>query len=142
MTLAVWPGEATRWIALRLGPGEDLRGGIEEAFAEAPEQAGFVAACVGSASRLALRHAGADEASVTEGCYEVVALSGTLSVDGVHLHLAASRPDGTVTAGHLVAGTIVRTTAELVIGLVGGVRFTRPLDPETGYAELTVEAER
>ena len=141
-TSIAWPAEAGRFLALRLRPGDDLRAGLERAFAEAPERAGFVAASVGSLSRLALRHAGRDEASAVEGCFELVGLSGTLSVDGPHLHLLASDPDGRVVGGHLLPGCTVRTTVEVVIGLVRGVRFTRPRDDDTGYAELAFDRDR
>ena len=135
-TSIAWPAAATRFLALRLRPGDDLRIDLERAFEAAPERAGFVAASVGSLSRLALRHAGRDEADVVEGCFELVGLSGTLSVDGPHLHLLASDPDGRVVGGHVLPGCTVRTTAEIVLGLAGGVRFTRPVDGATGYAEL------
>ena len=138
-TSVAWPAAATRFLALRLRPGDDLRGELERAFAEAPERAGFVAASVGSLSRLALRHAGRDGADVVEGCFELVGLSGTLSVDGPHLHLLASDPEGGVVGGHLLPGCTVRTTAEIVIALAHGVRFARATDAETGCAELTFD---
>ena len=135
-TSIAWPAEAGRFLALRLRPGDDLRAGLERAFAAAPERAGFVAASVGSLSRLVLRHAGRDGPTPLEGCFELVGLSGTLSVDGPHLHVLASDPDGRVVGGHLLPGCTVRTTAEIVIGLARGVRFTRPTDAGTGHAEL------
>ncbi|MBL9059102.1 MAG: DUF296 domain-containing protein, partial [Mangrovicoccus sp.] len=67
---------------------------------------------------------------------EIVALSGTLSRDGVHLHLAVADATGAMTGGHLLAGSLVRTTAELVLALAAEVVFHRPLDPATGYPEL------
>ena len=137
-----WPADASRFLALRLRPGDDLRAGLERAFAEAPERAGFVAASVGSLSRLALRHAGRDEPCLVDGCFELVGLSGTLSVDGPHLHLLASDRDGRVVGGHLLPGCVVRTTAEVVIGLARGVRFARPVDDGTGYAELAFDRDR
>jgi hypothetical protein len=36
---------------------------------------------------------------------------------------------------------MVRTTAELVIGLLPEWRFRRELDPATGYAELEIKAQ-
>jgi uncharacterized protein len=45
---------------------------------------------------------------------------------------------GAVIGGHLCAGSLVRTTAELVIGLLAEWRFCRELDPATGYAELQI----
>jgi uncharacterized protein len=35
----------------------------------------------------------------------------------------------------------VRTTAELVVGLLTEWRFSRELDPATGYAELAITAQ-
>jgi predicted DNA-binding protein with PD1-like motif len=43
-----------------------------------------------------------------------------------------------VIGGHLCAGSLVRTTAELVIGLLPEWRFHRELDPATGYPELQI----
>ena len=41
--------------------------------------------------------------------------------------------------GHLVEGCLVHTTAELVVGEAVGLVFSRPLDPATGYGELSIE---
>lgn len=135
---AGWPGGATRFLALRLLPGEDLRAALEAAFAAAPERAGFVCAAVGSLTRATLRLAGAEGASLVEGPLEIVALSGTLAPEGPHLHLAVADARGRVSGGHLLAGSPVRTTCELVIGLTDAVRFTRRSDTRTGYAELFI----
>ena len=48
---------------------------------------------------------------------------------------------GTVIGGHLCAGARVRTTAELVIGLLPEWQFSRKLDLDTGYAELQIKAQ-
>jgi predicted DNA-binding protein with PD1-like motif len=40
-----------------------------------------------------------------------------------------------VIGGHLCPGSLVRTTAELVIGLLKEWQFRRELDPATGYAQ-------
>ena len=133
---AAWPAEATRFLALRLSPGDDLREGLTAAFDAEPEPSGFVVACVGSLSVAALRFAGLDEASVAEGAFEIVALSGTFSPDGCHLHAGLSDAEGRMIGGHVLPGCIVRTTAEVVIGLTGAVRFARTRDVATGYPEL------
>lgn len=138
MNHAAWPAAASRFLVLRLGPGADLREGLEAAFAAEPERAGFIAACVGSLSVARLRYAGRDAASVTEAAFEVVSLSGTLSADGVHLHAGLSDAAGRMIGGHVLAGCRVQTTAEIVLGLTDAVSFTRPVDPATGYAELSV----
>ena len=133
-----WPTAATRHAAFRLRPGEDLRGGIEAAFARLRARAGFVVAAVGSLSGTMLRHAAADDGSFRPGPLEIVALSGTLGPVGPHLHLAVAGADGSMTGGHLLHGCEVRTTAEIVLGLTDAVAFERPVDSETGYHELAI----
>ncbi|MDF0601881.1 DUF296 domain-containing protein [Psychromarinibacter sp. C21-152] len=133
---ASWPAAATRFVALRLQPGDDLRRALEAAFAAAPETAGFVAACIGSLTGARLRPAGRDDPLAVPGPLEIVALSGTLSAEGPHLHLAVSDAEGRMTGGHLLPGCTVRTTAEIVLGLTSAVAFRRADDPRTGYKEL------
>ncbi len=131
-----WPAAATRFVALRLRPGMDLRAALT-AFAEAqPEEAGFIAACVGSLERAQVRPAGQHRGLRVDGPLEIVGLSGTFSRDGPHLHVAVADGSGAMRGGHLLEGCPVRTTAEVVIGFVSGVTFQRRLDTGTGYLEL------
>jgi predicted DNA-binding protein with PD1-like motif len=102
------------------------------------ELAGCVISAVGSLSLAQLRLAGATEARAIHGELEILSLSGTLSPDGAHLHIAIADSSGTVIGGHLCAGSLVRTTGELVIGLLPEWRFRRELDPATGYVELRI----
>jgi len=125
-------------VPLRLKPGDDLRRTLEAWLGEQQEQAGCVISAVGSLSLAQLRLAGATQATAIHGELEIVSLSGTLSPDGIHLHIAIANSSGTVIGGHLCAGSLVRTTAELVIGLLPEWRFRRELDPVTGYTELQI----
>jgi len=84
----------------------------------------------------ALRPAGREDPLVLGLPLEIVALSGTLSGDGVHLHMAVSDATGAMTGGHLPPGCSIRTTAELVLGLAASVAFRRLPDPATGFPEL------
>jgi hypothetical protein len=43
---------------------------------------------------------------------------------------------GAVFGGHLVAGSVIRTTAEIVIGIAPDWQLKRDMDTETGYREL------
>jgi len=125
-------------VPLRLQPGDDLRGAQEAWMGEQQAQAGCVISAVGSLSVAQLRLAGASETTTIYGGLEIISLSGTLSPDGAHLHIAIADSSGAVIGGHLCAGSVVRTTAELVIGLLPEWRFQRELDPATGYAELRI----
>ena len=125
-------------VPLRLQPGDDLRRALEAWMGQQQEQAGCLISAVGSLSLVQLRFAGAAEATAIRGDLEILSLSGTLSPDGAHLHIAVSGSSGTVIGGHLCAGSLVRTTAELVIGLLPEWQFRRELDPVTGHAELRI----
>jgi predicted DNA-binding protein with PD1-like motif len=125
-------------VPLRLQPDADLRQALEAWMGEQQEQAGCVISAAGSLSVAQLRFAGAAEATVIHGELEILSLSGTLSPDGAHLHIAVAASSGTVIGSHLCAGSLVRTTAELVIGLLPDWRFNRELDPATGYPELRI----
>lgn len=78
---------------------------------------------IGSSSLAQLRFAGAIEATAIHGALEILNLSGTLSPDGPHLHVAVADSKGAV------------------IGLLPDWRFSRELDPATGYAELAIKAQ-
>ncbi len=128
-------------VPLRLQPGDDLRQTLEAWMGEQQEQAGCVISAVGSLSLAQLRFAGATDATVIRGDLEILSLAGTLSPDGAHLHIAIAGSSGAVIGGHLCAGSLVRTTAELVIGLLPEWQFSRKLDLATGYAELQIKAQ-
>ena len=125
-------------VPLRLHPGEDLRRALETWMGEQQQQAGCMISAVGSLSVAQLRLAGASETTTICGELEIISLSGTLSPSCAHLHIAIADSSGAVIGGHLCPGSLVRTTAELVIGLLPEWRFQRELDPATGYAELRI----
>ena len=125
-------------VPLRLQPGDDLRQALESWMGEQEEQAGCVISGIGSLSVAELRFAGAAAATTIRGDLEILSLSGTLSADGAHLHIAIADSSAAVIGGHLCSGSLVRTTAELVVALLPEWRFSRELDPATGYAELRI----
>jgi predicted DNA-binding protein with PD1-like motif len=124
--------------ALRLHPGQDLKQCLVAFSQEQGLRAGFILTCVGSLTQAALRLAARPETTLYQDSFEIVSLTGTLCRDGVHLLISVSDGRGQTLGGHLQDGNLVRTTAELVIGELSGLAFSRPLDPETGYDELVV----
>ena len=123
--------------ARRLQPGDDLRSALEELQLTAGGAA--ILTCVGSLSKTQLRMAGTKHIWLSEEPVEIVSLVGTLSRDGVHLHLSVSLPTGEVIGGHLMSGTLVRTTAEIVVAHLGGAKLVRRPDLATGFKELCFE---
>lgn len=126
--------------AVRLHPGDDLKVNLDGFAKQAGLEAACVLTCVGSLSQARLRLAGQDDLTYfPAGPFEIVALVGTFSVDGSHLHIALSDQQGKMLGGHLVEGCLIYTTAEIILGELKNTRFRRPLDPQTGYDELVVE---
>ncbi|PHX67704.1 MAG: DNA-binding protein [Cyanobium sp. Baikal-G2] len=128
-------------VPLRMQPGDDLRQALETWMGEQEEQAGCVISAIGSLSMVQLRFAGAAAATTIHGELEILSLSGTLSADGAHLHIAIADSSGAVIGGHLCPDSLVRTTAELVLGLLPEWRFSRELDPATKFAELQINSQ-
>ena len=128
-----------RTLAFRLRPGDDLLEGILAATRAAELEAPIILTCVGSLSRAALRMAGVAGTTLIDGTFEIVSLVGTVSPDGPHVHASISDETGAMTGGHLMAGSIVRTTAEVVIGELEDVRLRREIDPATTWDELVIE---
>ncbi|MDP4299340.1 PPC domain-containing DNA-binding protein [Leptothrix discophora] len=125
---------------LRLNPGDDLRLALE-AWSR-PYRSAFVIAGIGSLHDARIRWAGAAEAETVEGPLEIISLSGSLSPDGAHLHIAVADAQGQVRGGHLAAGSRVRTTAEVLVADLPGWQFRREQDAGTGYPELVIHPRR
>jgi predicted DNA-binding protein with PD1-like motif len=130
-------------LPIRLTPGQDLRGTLEAAVRDQGCQAAFVISGIGSLSDARIRFAGVDQAQLLGGESEILSLSGTVGVDAdghshSHLHMSVSTAAGAVFGGHVVSGCRVRTTAEVLLGLLPDWAFSREADPATGFPELVV----
>lgn len=131
-----------RFFALRLRPGQDLRVELQRFARQKSLRAGFVASCAGSCTRTSVRYANQPGASVREGHFEIVSLAGTLAADGMHVHASFSDSTGSTFGGHLMDGTLVYTTVELVIGELEEAMFAREVDSTFGWRELVVKKRR
>lgn len=126
-------------VACRLHPSQDLRRGLTQFVHDHCIQAGFILSGIGSLSQAAIRFANQPQPTLLDGPFEVIALSGTVSVHGLHVHGAIANRQGCVLGGHLCDGSIIYTTAEVVIGIADHLIFKRELDPQTGFLELTID---
>jgi hypothetical protein len=125
--------------AIRLQPDQDLKISLENYARENQINAGVVLTCVGSLNNAALRMADENIIKTFTGKYEIVSLVGTFSADGCHLHISLSDKDGNVIGGHLKEGCDIYTTAEIVIGDIKNLIFTRAMDENTGFKELVID---
>ncbi len=125
--------------ALRLKPGQDLRKEIELYVKENNIKAGWVATCVGSLTNYNIRFANQQNGNTGSGHFEIVSLTGTVSINGSHIHISVSDSTGKTIGGHLLQGNIIYTTAEIVIQSTHNLIFKREKDGSTPWEELQIE---
>jgi predicted DNA-binding protein with PD1-like motif len=123
-------------IVSRILPGSDLKNSLENILKKSEFKSGIILCIVGSLKETHLRMSNGD-IRILEGNYEIVSAEGTISPDGVHVHLAVSDENGHVLGGHLMEGCKIYTTAEIGV-MESEIYFKRIFDPETGYKELFI----
>lgn len=123
----------------RLKPGMDLFDSIEEFVKQNHIEAGCILSSVGSLTHATLRLANRSYYNEYDGHFEIVSMTGTVSIHGSHLHVAISDGDGVTIGGHLVSGCKIYTTAEIVLLELDDVVYKRELyKNDSGYEELVV----
>lgn len=123
----------------RLTKGMDLKKEIIKFCEDNNIKAGIIGACVGCCYEINFRLAGGDDFYHNEADYEIVSMTGTISEDGVHIHVSFSDREGNTVGGHLTEGCLVNTTAEVCIIEIGNYKLAREYDEDTGYKELVIE---
>lgn len=126
------------YYCFRLKKGQDLKKEIEK-FVKENNISGVILSGVGCLSYLNIRLADGETCLDRSGSFEIVSLMGTLSSDGVHLHISVSDNDGIAIGGHLKDGCIVNTTSEIVLLNIDKYIFSREFDETTGYNELVIK---
>lgn len=133
------PGlSAIQAVTIRLRPKEDLKGCLDEFATKNQIKAACIITCVGSLERAAIRFANKPNAIILDDKFEIVSLTGTIAESGSHLHLLISDATGKTIGGHLKEGSMVFTTAEIVLGILPDVEYLREVDEAYGYKELAV----
>ena len=122
----------------RLTPGQDLFDSIQAFVMKQHVLAGCVLSGVGSLRHATLRLADREYNSEYEGPFEIVSITGTLSIHGSHLHISISDGEGRTLGGHFESGCKIYTTAEIVIAVFNDVVYKRELAADSGYDELKV----
>jgi predicted DNA-binding protein with PD1-like motif len=129
----------TKTHAFRLKPGNDLRKEIESFVKANNIQSGWISCGVGSLTQYHIRFANQPSGSKDNGHFEIVSLTGTVSVNGSHIHISVSDSTGKTIGGHLLDNNVVYTTAEIVIQESDDFVFTREKDGSTPWEELQIE---
>ena len=125
---------------LRLHPNMDVYISLQELLHKEGWASCWIITGMGSLSQFSLRFAAQDDVCVRKGSYEICAMSGTLCMEGLHIHMVVSNEQGRSFGGHLREGCVIRTTAEIVLGYSKKFLFSRVYDQQTGYPELSIRA--
>ena len=130
-----------RTISKRLVDRQDLLREIQALASEHKIQAGVILSAVGSLveSRIRVPVIDGEVKYISPTNLEIDNLHGTVSVNGCHLHISVSDVEGKVYGGHIKDGCTVRTTCELVVGILEDTSFDRKSDPNTGFDELVID---
>eukprot|EP01031_Cornospumella_fuschlensis_P033573 gene33573-40614_t len=133
---------------LRLSPGEDLQQSIYKYARVKNIRAATIVSCVGSLSTTNIRYANDDTGTSLTGHFEIVSLVGMVDLQPAdsakgsgHIHIALADEQGRGLGGHLLAGNLVYTTAEISLLELPGALFQRVPDVGpggSGYNELKV----
>lgn len=122
----------------RLKSSHDLFDSIESVVREKHIEAGCVLSGIGSLTHFTVRLADREIPSEYEGHFEIVSLTGLVSVHGSHLHISVSDGDGKTIGGHLGSGCKIYMMAEIVLAKFTDVIYKREFAQDSGYDELVV----
>jgi predicted DNA-binding protein with PD1-like motif len=126
-------------IVSRMMPGDDLKQKLEDLMVLSEFKSGIIVCMVGSLNNAVLRMSDGNNKKFM-GLFEIVSALGTISMNGVHVHIAISDSEGMVYGGHLLKGCKIHTTAEIAI-IESEINFKRIFDPSTGYKELVIKTD-
>ena len=121
-------------LAFRLRRGDDLKVEIINHCKDV--DTAVILSAVGCVKHVKIRLAKAVDYLEKDDDYEIISLTGTVSKGKAHLHIGLSDDAGNCIGGHLLEGTIINTTCELVLGVLEEYESKREFDEETGYDEI------
>lgn len=122
----------------RLTKGMDLKSSLISFVKKHNISAGIILTCVGCVYESNIRLSDGVTTRYFKENLEILSLSGTLSKDGIHVHISMADSKGHSYGGHLLEGCLVNTTAEIAIGELNSMEFSRKYDKHTGYNELII----
>ena len=125
---------------IRLTYGNDLKESIKQYCISNKIQAATILSSVGCLYECNIRLAGGKDFYTNKTAYEIISLNGTVSMNGIHLHISLSDNQGNMIGGHLENGCFINTTCELILLELEDVIFNREFDENTGYKELVVKS--
>lgn len=147
-------GRMDRVIVARLLPGTDLLEGLQAVCEKHGLRNGVVISAIGSLDGVRYCNVEAlPELKCGYGYGQVLYLDGPIELTGAggvicsdtdgsinrHMHISMSDKYGNAHGGHLVKGTRVLMTTDVVLGEIGDVNMLRKFDPEMEVYLLSPE---
>ncbi len=126
----------------RLHPGQNFKKEIDKYVQEHNIRAGIILTCVGNLTKAIVRMTNAKIIKTWEGSFEIISLVGTVEAGNSHIHICLSNEEGKTFGGHLKDGSVVGVTAEVAIGEIEDLEFSREFDEKSGYKELVVKMKK
>lgn len=123
----------------RLHPGQNFKEEIDKYVQDHKINAGIILTCVGNLTKAIVRMANAKIIKTWEGSFEIISLVGTVEIGNSHIHICLSDEEGKTFGGHLKDGSVVGVTAEVAIGEIEDLEFSREFDEKSGYKELVIK---
>ena len=124
-------GKLGRVVALRLRPGTDVLLGLEEACKRAGINNGVILSAIGSLDGVQF----CNPVEHLTGPIELTSASGIICHDdagntNLHVHISLSDRHGNAHGGHLVEGTKVLLTVDVILAEIEGLVMGRKFDQE------------
>lgn len=123
-------------FAIRLKENDNITTEIKKICLDNNFNTVVVLSSVGSIKHLKIRLAKAIDTIDIDKDYEILSINGTVSKGKSHLHICVSDDKGVCVGGHLLPGTIVNTTCELVLGVLEEYESERNYDNNTSFSEI------
>ena len=123
---------------IKVLPGEDLIIALDAYCKKHHIKAAYIATCVGSLSTVMCRKGRTKELFQMTGHFEIVSCVGTLSMQGMHIHMSVSNDDFAVFGGHVRPGSIVLGAAEIVLIELEHFELSRTQSDLKSFKELKI----
>lgn len=145
-------GQLGKTIIARLLPGTDMLDGIEEVCRQYNVKNGVILCSIGSLTQLTYTYP-VYEATAKAGIVycDPVVIKGPIEFFGgqgvicqsendeylIHFHASASDENTKIYGGHMLKGSTVLATIDLIINEISNVQMLRVLDDETGFIQFS-----
>jgi len=127
-------------FAFRLKPGNNLKKEIDSVANANCISAGCIATAVGGHTTYNIWFANQPNGTTETRHFKMVSLTGTLFINGYHIHISVADSTGKTIGGHGLEGNIVYTTAGIVLQSTSAFTFSRQKDGTTPWHELQIKS--